>query len=41
MRILKCHCGKVEAEINIQGDLKKLYVVTVLCVNAEVRLCLW
>ena len=23
MRILKCHCGKVEAEINIQGDLKK------------------
>ena len=24
MRILKCHCGKVEAEINIQGDLKKI-----------------
>ena len=24
MKLLKCHCGAVEAEINLQGDLKKI-----------------
>ena len=24
MKLLKCHCGAVEAEINLQDDLKKI-----------------
>ena len=24
MKLLKCHCGAVEAEINDQGDLEKI-----------------
>ena len=24
MKILKCHCGSVEAEINLDGDLAKV-----------------
>ena len=28
MKKLKCHCGSVEAEINVDGDLEKIIKYT-------------
>ena len=41
MKILKCHCGSVEAEINVDGDLAKVIKCIVLFVKEKVQLCRW
>ena len=41
MKKLTCHCGSVEAEININGDLEKMLNVIVQFANVRERLCRW
>ena len=41
MKKLICHCGEVEAEINLDGDLAKVLNVIVLFVKEKERLCQW
>ena len=41
MKKLVCHCGAVEAEINLDGDLSKVINVIVLYVKEKVQLCRW
>ena len=41
MKKLICHCGEVEAEINLDGDLEKTLRCNCSICKEKEQLCLW
>jgi hypothetical protein len=41
MKKLKCHCGSVEAEINVDGDLEKIVKCNCSLCKRRGQLCRW
>ena len=41
MKKLTCHCGEVEAEINLDGNLQKVLQCNCSICKRKMQLCLW
>jgi len=41
MKKLKCHCGEVEAEINVPDNLEKVLKCNCSICKRKEQLCLW